>query len=120
MTNVFLKLDRLNHSGFGSPSLLLDGNKTRLVKIRGDGHNGQSVTLLRKNTQYPSDVVPRRLVYFPSWWFINKTITFIQRTVSFKSLFTCQIIKSANREAVPDQMNYLLISPSNVWRVVNN
>lgn len=82
----------------------------------GNGLSGRSVTMLKKNTQHPSVMVPRELADFTSWWIINKVITLIERTVPFKSLFTCQIIKSANRESVPDQIRELLMSQWILWR----
>lgn len=94
---------------------MLDGGKSRssqwgMVRI-----DGQSQC--KKNTQHFSVIVPREMTFFLSWWFINKVITLIERTVPFKSLFTCQIIKLANRESVPGQICKLFISQWIIFRL---
>lgn len=63
---------------------------------------------------------PKRIGLLTSWWFINRVITLIERAVAFKSLFTCQMIKLASREAVPDQIHELLINFGETLGVINN
>lgn len=56
---------------------------------------------VEKNTQHPSVVSQDScLTIHPG----GLVITLIERTLPFKSHFTCQIIKSANRGFVPDQI----------------
>lgn len=56
-----------------------DGAKTGHGKTR-RGMGGSDTT-----TQHPSAVVPGRLAYLPSCWFINKAITLTERTLPLKA-----------------------------------